>query len=80
MSNPENGKSYLLKITPQNSGENQAKDVRLEIIAQSSEVKIDRFDNLIGSLDASESGPTVTIPFKLDRAYKDSTVEFSEKN
>jgi len=72
----ENGKSYLLKLTPKNSGSNLAEGVKVRLNAQTSKVDIGRFDSHVGRLRAGNQGGTVTIPFSLDRSYSEPSLEF----
>ena len=73
----ENGKSYLLKLTPRNTGSNLAEGVKVRLNAQTSKVDIGRFDSHIGRLRAGNQGATVTIPFSLDRSYDEPSLDFN---
>ena len=73
----ENGKSYLLKLSPKNTGTNMAEGVQVKLNSHTSKVDIGRFDSRIGRIAAESRSPIVTIPFSLDRSYVESSLDFN---
>jgi len=73
----ENGKSFLLKITAANSGNNLAKNINLNLTSASPQVKISPYNSHIGNLKPNGSTGPVSIPFSIARSCGESTIVFT---
>jgi len=71
----ENGESYVLRITPGNSGSNAAEDVKLRVSTGSAGVDVGRFSETVGGLDPESRGSVIAVPVTLSRSFAGRVLE-----
>ena len=73
----ENGKSYNIRITPKNTGNNVAEGVKIRISSESGKVIIGNYDGNIGVLQPGSIGSVITAPVSLRRSFSDSSISMN---
>ncbi len=75
----ENGKSYVLSLSPKNNGENLAEDVQIKLTSASPKVNVGKFNQKLGRITPQGKGRRVTIPLSLERSYLQSSLNLNLK-
>lgn len=73
----ENGRSYKIRITPKNSGNNVAEGVKIRVNTKSGKVIIGNYNGNIGVLQPDSLGSVITVPLSLSRSFLDSSISIN---
>ncbi len=73
----ENGKSYSLKITPKNTGDNIAEGVKIQVTGKYDKLRVGNYYGNIGKLGPNSAGPVITVPISLNRSFVDPALRLN---
>ncbi len=73
----ENGKTYQLKITPKNTGDNIAEDVKLTITPEGAGVQVGNYNSDVGPLQPAGAGAVMSVPISLERSFVDPSLSLN---